>query len=204
MKTTAILKTVALTAATVVWPFDSPANDVARCDKVFEEVRATVEKDPLKVLIAVEDAMVAHETCACEIVKGAIAGAKANADLTRQIVLAATHIAPQMASLIADCAGVPRPPEGGTAAVASTTPDQNPGTTPDRASSPDSEAPFDSGDYTLIPDDIRGVYLIQPATGGFAANTLSTDTSGASGTSVVKRLPPKQSVPQSPSVAQGP
>ncbi len=186
-------------AATFALSLSIRASDITRCDQVFEEVRTSVQSEPQKILIIVEDAMVANETCACEIVKAAILGAKADAELTKQIVLAATHIAPQMGPLIADCAGAVTP--GGGNDVVETVKQE-------LGIQPDEDQPTGEGgsDYTLIPGDIRGVYLIQPSTGGggFSTTQPSTEKSTSSTKVVVKHLPPSHSAPQSPSVAQGP
>jgi hypothetical protein len=191
MKTRTSLRIAAFMAATVALARPAQAGDITRCDKLFEQVRAAVEKEPQKILIIVEDAMVANEACACEIVKGAILGSHASPELRRQIVLAATHVAPNMGPVIAECAGA-LSRGGGKEVVESVK--QAIDVQPDSVQPP-VETGSGGSDYGLTPWDIRGVYLIQPSTGGFT--TTST-------TVVVKRLPPKHSVPQSPSVAQGP
>ncbi len=193
MKTTTTLKVATLTVATFLWPLISRAGDFTRCDKVFEEVRSAVEMEPQKILVIVEDAMVANETCACEIVKAAILASKANSDLTKQIVLTATHVAPKMAPLIAECAGA-LSVGGGKDVVESVK--QVIGVQP---------VEIEEGmDYSLTPGDIRGVYLIQPSTGGYSNKTPPKEKPGGTTKVVVKRRPPKNSIPQSPSIAQGP
>lgn len=193
MKTTGILKTAVLTVVTVILSWSSPANEPTRCAAVFEEVRAAVESEPAKILVIIEDAMVAHETCACEIVKAAILASNADPELKRQIVLTATHIAPKLGPLIAACAGV------NPADIAVATVDQDSGLPIDGASSLE-----EGSDYSLLPDDIRGLYLIQPASGGFTTSAPPVEEAGSSTAIVSKRNPPKRSVPQSPSVALGP
>ena len=155
--------------------------------------------DPPKVLVIVEDAMVANETCACEIVKGAILGSKANSDLTKQIVLTATHIAPKMAPLIAECAGAISPGRGVVEAV-----NREVGIQSDGVQPPGVGGGSGVDDYSLMPGDIRGVYLIQPSTGGVSISTPPAEEPGGSTTVIVKRILPRQSAAQSPSVAQGP
>src|SRR5437660_1791483 len=104
MKTTITLKTAtALAVAMFVLPVSVRAADVTNCDKVANEVRAAIEKEPQKVLLIVEDFMVANESCACEIVKAAIVATKYNRELAQQIVQTATHVTPQMSAVIADC-----------------------------------------------------------------------------------------------------
>lgn len=201
MKTTITLKGAVLTVAILASSPPSQAGDMTRCDRVFEEVRAAVETDPPKVLVIVEDAMVANETCACEIVKGAIIGSKANLDLTKQIVLTATHIAPKMAPLIAQCADAISPGHG----LAETVMKREVGVQPDSVQPPGGENGVGGEDYNLMPGDIRGVYLIQPSTGGVSISVPPADESdGTAKVVVVKRILPRQSTAQSPSVAQGP
>ncbi|MCE9518487.1 MAG: hypothetical protein K8R87_02810 [Verrucomicrobia bacterium] len=194
MKTTTTLKIATLTVATFALSLSSPAGDVTHCDKVFQEVRAAVEMEPQKILVIVEDAMVANESCACEIVKAAIMASKADSDLTKQIVLTATHVAPKMAPLIAECAGAITV-GGGKGVVESVK--QVIGVQP-------VEEVDGGSDYSLTPGDIRGVYLIQPSTGGFSSKPPTEDPPGGKKKVVTKRRPPKHSIPQSPSIAQGP
>jgi hypothetical protein len=193
MKTTGILKTAVLAVVTATLSWSSPANEPTRCDAVFEEVRAAVESDPAKILVIIEDAMVAHENCACEIVKAAIQASNADPELKRQIVLTATHIAPKLGPLVAACAGV-NPADSGVAIL-----DQETGVPMDGALSLE-----EGEDYSLLPDDIRGLYLIQPVNGGFTTSAPPAEEAGGSTTVVSKRIPPKRSVAQSPSVALGP
>lgn len=201
MKTRITLKCAVLTVAITVLPPSSRAGDITRCDKVFEEVRAAVGMDPPKVLVIVEDAMVANETCACEIVKAAILGSKADRDLTKQIVLTATHIAPKMAPLIAECAGALLPGAGVAESVKREAGIQSDGVQPLGG-----EDDPGGDDYNLMPGDIRGVYLIQPSTGGVSISVPPTEEKpgGSTRVVVVRRILPRQSAPQSPSVAQGP
>lgn len=194
MKTTTTLKIATLTVATLAWALTSHAGDITPCDKVFEEVRAAVELEPQKILVIVEDAMVANESCACEIVKAAILGSKANSELTKQIVLTATHVAPKMAPLIAECAGA----IGGGGKEVIETAKGVIGVQPVEV---ESEG---GSDYLLTPGDIRGVYLIQPSTGGYSKKTPPKEPPGGGNKVVVKRRPPKKSIPQSPTIAQGP
>jgi len=202
MKTTITLKGAVLTVAIVALSPSSQAGDMTRCDRVFEEVRPAAEMDPPKVHVIVEDAMVANETCACEIVKGAIIGSRANLDLTKQIVLTATHIAPKMAPLIAECADAISPGHG----LAETVMKREVGVQPDGVQPPGVEDGLGGEDYSLMPGDIRGVYLIQPSTGGVSISAPPAEDPGGTTTKVVvvKRILPRQSTPQSPSVAQGP
>ncbi len=156
----------------------SATASAANCDKVAADVRAAVEAAPQKVLIIVEDAMAANESCACEIVKAALQTSKANAELARQIVLTATNVAPNLSTLIAECA------RGVVVASGGKEVKQVMDIQPTAAA---------SSDYVKAPADIRGVYLIQPASGGIVLKDCDCDTK--------KRPPPKNCDPQSPSRA---
>lgn len=166
---------VACAAAAFLVGSASYGADVANCDKVGTDVRAAVEKEPKKVLVVVEDAMVANESCACEIVKAAILSSHADPELIRQIVLTATNVAPRMAAVIAECAAGIAPDHSKDVAKSVK---QVIGVVP--------EAPPAGNDFTPVPADIRGVYLIQPA----ALPVL------------VNHTPPHHGVPQSPSEAK--
>lgn len=160
----------------------SVAVNAAPCDKVAADVRNAIEANPSKVLVIVEDAMVANESCACEIVKAALHASNANADLARQIVLTATNVAPNLSTLIAECARGVIVASGGKEVkqVMSVQPTET-------SSGPD---------YRAAPADIRGVYLIQPSAGGIVLKDCECDDK-----TKVKRTPPKKCEPQSPSTA---
>lgn len=144
------------------------------CDEIAKEVSAAVTKDPAKVLMIVEDALVINETCACEVVKAAILAANADKSTVQQIVQTALAVAPKMSAVINECANAVSPGSTDSLATASTEPTSGgkgarevlPPTPPADTESSD----FGSGWAT----NIRGIYLIQPAAGGF----VSTDTSG--------------------------
>ena len=171
--------------------------DAANCSKVAADVRAAIEANPSKVLIIVEDAMVSNESCACEIVKAALVASNANADLARQIVLTATNVAPNLSKLIAECArGVLA--GGGTSTggkeVKNVLNVQPLGV--DTGSS--------GADYRPAPADIRGVYLIQPSSGGGVVLKdceCDDDEDGGSHDAPKKKKSPPKSQPQSPSTA---
>ena len=185
------------------------AGDVTRCDKIFDEVRLAVMAEPAKVLVIVEDAMVANEPCACEIVKGAIVGSKADADLARQIALTAIHISPRMAAVVQDCASalvpvsvpVPDVPISGAA-------DGKGAAVPGGVQPlPDTAGPGLGVNVgtAVMPDDLRGIYLIQPATTGFTKDaSKDVDPDGGPKKKISKRPHYHRSIPQSPSVALGP
>jgi hypothetical protein len=156
------------------------------CDKAAADVRAAVEAAPSRVLIIVEDAMIANEGCACEIVKAAILASKANPELARQIALTASNVAPNLSKVISECARsvVAANGSGGGKEVKQVIAVQP-------------EAPMATGggtDYVRAPADIRGVYLISNAGGGIV---IQKDCE----CDKIKRTPPKDGEPQSPSQA---
>jgi hypothetical protein len=158
----------------------------ADCDKLAADVRAAIEANPSKVLVIVEDAMIANEACACEIVKTALAASKANSELARQIVLTASNVAPNLSQLIAECArGVLAADgtSGKTGKEVKNVLDVQP-------------QPVNSvSDYRAAPADIRGVYLIQPSAGGIIT------TKDCECDDKTKKRPPPDREPQSPSTS---
>jgi hypothetical protein len=161
-------------------PAVSRAGAPTTCDKIAQDVRESVEKDPAKVLMYVEDALVISETCACEIVRAAITAAKADAELTKQIVQTSIAVAPRMTAVIEECAGSPS-----SAPVASTGESKKSGKDVVNVASGKGVVGAGEDGMEVLPPkdgkdgaaagrgfgagggDIRGLYLIQPATGVF-------------------------------------
>ncbi|HBJ83503.1 MAG TPA: hypothetical protein DDZ88_06465 [Verrucomicrobiales bacterium] len=75
-----------------------------KCSEIVKDVTTAITKDPSKVLMVVEDALVINEGCAAEIVRAAILASKADAVLASQIVQTATAVAPRMAAAIDNAA----------------------------------------------------------------------------------------------------
>lgn len=135
------------------------------CDGIAEQVTAAVTKEPGRVLMIVEDALVINEKCACEIIRAAILASKADPTLLNQIVQTAISVSPKMSGVIMDCAS----------STAPGTPIINQGTTP-QPSGKEAKNPIpvilpDEEDFTPVPSSIRGVYLMQPPAGGFLPRT---------------------------------
>ena len=172
----------------------APAIGAPSCDKTAADVRAAVEAAPSRVLIIVEDAMIANEACACEIVKAAILASNANVDLTRQIALTAANVAPNLSKVIAECA------RGAVAANASSSGGKEVkqviSVQPQPSLTGTDDVTGGGADYVRAPADIRGVYLIS-AGGGGGGVVIQKD----SGCEKIKRTPPKEGEPQSPSKA---
>ncbi|BCX48887.1 hypothetical protein HAHE_27950 [Haloferula helveola] len=74
------------------------------CSKLAVSVRHAVEAKQDMVLEIVEKQVAAHEGCACEVVKAAIEGTKADASLVASIVETAVSVAPEHMRLISQCA----------------------------------------------------------------------------------------------------
>ena len=87
--------------AIMVWSGVALAQE---CESVAAAVTTKVEADPESVLLIVEDAMRAHDKCACEVVKAAIVAARATEELVGEIVFTAVIASESMAPTVAECA----------------------------------------------------------------------------------------------------
>lgn len=146
------------------WTLPSVTQAQTGCSEIAGDVRVAVEKDPSKVLMVVEDALVINEGCAGDIVTAAILASNADASLAAQIVQTAVSVAPKMAGVINDAAtaaipglavAAPLPAEVRPVVVSEKNPGKNPIVPP---------APVEEDFF--IPASIRGVYLIQPPASG--------------------------------------
>lgn len=174
LKNLAVAACLALTASVVLADPAAPAAApppaavpaAPSCDKIAADVREAIAKEPSKVLMIVEDAMVINESCACEIVTSAIIASSADQALANQIVATAEAVAPKMAAVIRDCAAAALSTQ-----VASTTSGksgagkQGAGKEPAFSVQPPKEETVDYTHGGRV--DIRGVYLTMPAAGGF-------------------------------------
>lgn len=152
-----------------------------KCDDIAADVRKAITSDPAKTLMIVEDALVINEACACEIVRTAIDASKADQAMKQQIVQTAMAVAPKMAPMITECAGMQ-----GNIPVAST----------EAAPSEDDQATYsgksgkgaksvlpvipaepveDVEEFAYIPRDIRGIYLIAPGGVGVIGQRSTED-----------------------------
>jgi hypothetical protein len=155
------------------------------CSQIAEDVKAAIAKDPSKVLMIVEDALVISESCACEIVKAAIAASSADAAMIRQIVQTGIAVAPKYSAMITECAS-----PAGPIAVAEESPAVESGKNP----SGKNAMAFSEGGKTINPimpevdaegsrkstdgpslynfsGNVRGVYLVYPAAGVITSST---------------------------------
>jgi hypothetical protein len=148
----------------------SSAQTPGNCTEISNDVRVAVEKDPSKVLMVVEDALVINEGCAGDIVKTAIIASKADPAMAGQIVKTAVSVAPKMAGVINDAAlsvvpglAVVTPPAADVERPVSVTSEKNPKNpiVVDKNPVPPPATP----DF-FIPSSIRGVFLLMPPISG--------------------------------------
>jgi hypothetical protein len=144
----------------------SSAQSAGACADISNDVRVAVEKDPSKVLMVVEDALVINEGCAGDIVKTAIIASKADKAMAAQIVQTAVSVAPKMAGVINDAAvsvvpglAVAAPVPAGEIERPSSVSEKNPKNPIVIDKNPVvATAPPDF----FIPSSIRGVFLLVP------------------------------------------
>ena len=140
------------------------ADSKPKCGTIAKDVQASVTKEPSKVLMIVEDALVINESCACEIVKTAIAASHADAAMVKQIVQTAVAVAPKMAPVIMECSGAPKADEAPETVAKATPSGKDAKNVQPVAVVPPKED--GESDFSTAPSDIRGIYLMQPAVGG--------------------------------------
>lgn len=174
----------------------------ADCAEIAKDVREAVSKDPAKVLMIVEDALVINESCAGQIVMAAIQSSKADAALAGQIVQTAVAVSPNMSAVINEYAQAAATGAGAPLAVAAPASPagveesaKNPGKNPVSGKNLDAES---SGKSPVLPttptiptvpekstggsfggslyvgglSGIRGVYLVHPAGHGLTIEEL--------------------------------
>lgn len=147
------------------------ADSKPKCDTIAKDVRASITKEPTKVLMIVEDALVINESCACEIVKTAIDASHADAAMVKQIVQTALAVAPKMAPIIMECSGSTGEAKAETVAKPSGKDAKN--VLPEPVVPPKEDT---SETTTIGAGDIRGIYLMQPALGSTVVTTTTTTT----------------------------
>jgi hypothetical protein len=161
------------------------------CSQIAGDVRVAVSKDPSKVLMIVEDALVINETCACEIVRAAISASAADAATIQQIVQTSIAVAPKYSAMITECAS-----STGPNASVSETPAEDFGKNPSgknpsgknaiassgsgKSSNPimpevDAEGSRDGPSLSNFSGNVRGVYLVYPAAGVITTSTVTEE-----------------------------
>jgi hypothetical protein len=175
--------------ALIAVPAVSTAGNPNTCDKIAQDVFDSVGKDPAKVLMIVEDALVINGTCACEIVRSAIKASNADAAMVKQIVQTSIGIAPKMTAVIEECAGVD---VSGARTAAATSTDSGKDVVdvsgkqgsgkdgamniqPPKDGTADGSTRGAGSNGNFAGSAIRGPYLIQPATGVFGNGGTTTN-----------------------------
>ncbi len=157
---------LAFFSAAIVVPLGN-AGSSSPCDNIANDVREAVAKDPAKVLMIVEDALVINETCACEVVKAAIIGSKADSAMVQQIVQTGMAVAPKMSAVIAECASAVAPDSGANVAALPFEKSGGKEVVNVTPVAPVADTPEGTDFSNTWATNIRGVYLIQPAAAGF-------------------------------------
>lgn len=165
------------------------AEPSSACVQAANDVSQAVTKDPKKVLLIVEDALVINESCACEIVRAAIQSSGADAAMIQQIVQTGIAVVPGQAGMITECAAA----SGQPVAQSETTEDEsgkNPTSRDSNGKNPSGKnaiADSSSAKNPIMPEvdaegsraasgssgpslgnfagNVRGVYLVYPAAG---------------------------------------
>lgn len=187
--------------AVLAFASGASAESKPRCDAIAKDVQASITKEPNKVLMVVEDALVINEGCACEIIKTAIKASHADAAMVKQIVQTALAVAPKMAPVIMECSGsVPVEAKAETVAKATASGKDAKNVLPEAVVPPKEEGT----DYSSAPLDIRGLYLMQPAFGAAVVennNNNDNEDTGDTGKHHNKPRSPRKPVitPMSPS-----
>jgi len=148
------------------------------CSDICNDVKTAVEKDPSKVLMIVEDALVINESCAADIVRIAITASKADESLAGQIVQTGVSVAPKMEVAINEAATAFFPGLK-AATVASARPTAASGKNPGKNPVLDSPEPktLDSPEPSVSMGPVRGVFLIPPISGPLPPRTTTNPVS---------------------------
>lgn len=144
-----------------------PAMAAVDCTDLSLSVKNTSTVDPSKVLELVSQEVGAAPNCACEIVKSAIEGSKANVETVAAIVEAAATAAPDQMRLVSQCAVAVAPDALAAVQAVVAKLDPNSGdSAPSSKSSKDSKAP--AGEVATMPNplDFPGQGPIGPTPGG--------------------------------------
>lgn len=165
MSTTSILRPLGLLMAMTSLVIGS--EPAPKCGKIAQDVAESVTKEPSKVLMIVEDALVINEACACEVIKAAITASKADLPMVKQIVATAVAVAPKMTPVIMECANATTP--GAVDEV--TTASDTSGKDAKSVQPVTVEEPKTGGSGFSGSASIRGIYLMAPAVGGLITTT---------------------------------
>ena len=170
----------------------------SNCDKIAQDVRESVTKQPSKVLMIVEDALVINESCACEIIKAAITAANADTPMVKKIVETAVAVAPKMTPIIVECSNAVAP--GAVTAEDAPVVANRTGKGAKNVQPGPIQPATDTGvDYSYGAfNSLRGVYLMAPAVGGSITEVKTVIVTRETRTSGRRK---RQIIPLSPSNA---
>jgi hypothetical protein len=141
-----------------------PAMAAVDCIALSVSVKSAVASDQSKVLEIVSSEVAAAPTCACEVVKAAIEGSKANTQTVAAIVESAATAAPDQMRLVSQCAVAVAPDS--LAAVQAVIAKLDPNLGESGKSAKDSKAP--AGEVAAMPNplDFPGQGPVGPTPGG--------------------------------------
>ncbi len=103
MKSNTLISTLTVALLSGLVPATA-ANTKTKCTEVVAHLESEIAKEPARVLLSVEDALNANDTCSCAIIKAAIATSHADSKLVGEIVSTAINTIPTSASTIGECA----------------------------------------------------------------------------------------------------
>ena len=136
------------------------------CVKLVQTVKAAITADPSTTLQLVEKEILANPGCACEVVKAAIEGSKADVKLVASIVETASTAAPDQMRLISQCAVAVAPDALANVQAVLAKLDPNSGeTTPAKKDSKDSKTPAPTPQVTSNPLDFPGSGIVDHGLG---------------------------------------
>ncbi len=162
---------VVLSAAVGMLSATAETKDVD-CIALSVSVKNAVNNEQSKVLEIVSKEVAAAPGCACEIVKSAIEGSKANVETVAAIVEAAATAAPEQMRLISQCAVAVAPDALAAVQAVMAKLDPNLGEGSSAKSSKDAKAP--AGEVASMPNplDFPGQGPVGPTPGGPGGNPL--------------------------------
>ena len=144
-----------------------PSVAAVDCTSLALSVKNTASGNPTKVLELVAREVESSPSCACEIVKSAIEGSKANTEIVAAIVEAAATAAPEQMRLVSQCAVAVAPDALASVQAVVAKLDPNSGeTAPSSKSAKGSKSP--AGEVATMPNplDFPGQGPIGPTPGG--------------------------------------
>ena len=158
-----------IACALSIMPTCVQAESSMDCTGIAANVTAAITKEPTKVLMIIEDALVINENCVCEIIAAAISASKADQQLVTQIVQTAISVVPKQSATIMDCAKMASSGIVNSEVRAQVSGKESKNVT---LESPEPETELESPEPNV---PVRGVYLMQAPAGGFLPRTSDKD-----------------------------